>query len=68
MVAQPAHARLELLPLPAHGHIHLEYLSRRLSLKTPVRMHEAFTRLAGYLPSGRFANDIVATARKPDAA
>ena len=58
-------AGFEVLDARGHGYANYAILSRRLGFKGEMFLHRNFTRLSRVVPIGRWANDIIAVARKP---
>jgi SAM-dependent methyltransferase len=58
-------AGFEVLGLEGHGYVNFAFIGGRLGLGGELALHRALTRAARVLPIRRFANDVMAFARRP---
>ena len=59
-------AGFETRALRPHGFVNYALIGPALGTRGELRLHRLFTRLSRWLPIGRFANDVVALARRPE--
>jgi hypothetical protein len=56
----------EVLGLEGHGYVNFAFVGGRLGLAGELALHRALTAAARVLPIRRFANDVMAYARRPE--